>query len=66
MAYNLPVELFTELGIGILIFALRFYARWKTVGPHNFGYDDLFAGIAVVGSLSSQVAGVLRIQLNAA
>ncbi|CRG83327.1 putative protein Mb3657 [Talaromyces islandicus] len=48
MGYNLPVELFTELGIGILIFSLRFYARWKTVGPQNFGYDDMFAGIAVV------------------
>lgn len=48
MAYNLPAELFTELGIGILIFALRFYARWRTAGPENFGYDDVFAGIAVV------------------
>jgi hypothetical protein len=52
MAYNLPVELFTELGIGIVIFALRFYARWRTVGPQNFGYDDIFAGIAVVCSPS--------------
>lgn len=50
MAYNLPVELFTELGIGIIIFALRFYARWRTVGPQNFGYDDIFAAIAVVCS----------------
>jgi hypothetical protein len=52
MAYNLPVELFTELGIGIVIFALRFYTRWRTVGSQNFGYDDIFAGIAVVGSPS--------------
>ncbi|KAJ9663886.1 hypothetical protein H2198_000646 [Neophaeococcomyces mojaviensis] len=48
MAYSLTAELFSELAIGILIFSLRFFARWKVVGFRNFWYDDLFAGIAVV------------------
>ncbi|KAI0011512.1 hypothetical protein F4779DRAFT_615534 [Xylariaceae sp. FL0662B] len=48
MAYDLTVELFTELGVGIVIFGLRFYTRWKVAGFRNFGIDDMFAGIAVV------------------
>ncbi|KAI1505685.1 hypothetical protein F5X99DRAFT_215397 [Biscogniauxia marginata] len=48
MAYNLNVELFTELGIGILIFSLRFYARWRVAGFSGFGIDDMFAGVAVI------------------
>lgn len=50
MAYSLTAELFSELAIGILIFSLRFFARWKVVGFRNFWYDDLFAGIAVVST----------------
>ena len=49
MEYNLTAELFSELAIGILIFALRFYARWKYSGLRDFGLDDVFAGFAVVG-----------------
>jgi hypothetical protein len=48
MAYNLTAELFTELAIGMIIFGLRFYARWKLVGFRGFALDDLFAGFAVV------------------
>ncbi|KAH9906912.1 hypothetical protein F4778DRAFT_778344 [Xylariomycetidae sp. FL2044] len=48
MAYDLPTELFAELGIGMVIFGVRFYARWTTIGPRNWGLDDIFAGLAVV------------------
>lgn len=48
MTYDLPTELFTELGIRIVIFAVKFYARWKFVGVRGFGFDNLFAGIAIV------------------
>ncbi|KAI3323400.1 hypothetical protein HD806DRAFT_535225 [Xylariaceae sp. AK1471] len=48
MAYDLAAELFTELVIGMVIFGLRFYARWKMVGFRGFALDDVFAGVAVV------------------
>lgn len=50
MAYSLPAELFSELGIGMIIFSLRFYAKWKYVGFRGFGLDDALAGIAVVSN----------------
>lgn len=61
MEYNLTAELFSELAIGILIFALRFYARWKYSGFGDFGLDDVFAGFAVVGdhwTLSVMISSV--------
>ncbi|KAH7118298.1 hypothetical protein EDB81DRAFT_952672 [Dactylonectria macrodidyma] len=48
MAYNLTAELFSELGVGIIIFGLRFYSRWRVVGFRKFALDDLFAGVSVV------------------
>ena len=53
MEYNLTAELFSELAIGILVFAVRFYARWKYSGSHDFGLDDVFAGFAVVGDIGA-------------
>ncbi|KAI1640577.1 hypothetical protein F4809DRAFT_589372 [Biscogniauxia mediterranea] len=48
MAYDLPTELFTELGIGVVVFGLRFFTRWRVGGSQSFGLDDMFAGIAII------------------
>ncbi|KAI5924177.1 hypothetical protein F4810DRAFT_719425 [Camillea tinctor] len=48
MAYDLTTELFTELGIGIVVFSLRFITRWRVGGWQSFGIDDIFAAIAVI------------------
>ncbi|KAI9735112.1 MAG: hypothetical protein M1834_001700 [Cirrosporium novae-zelandiae] len=40
---SFDVEIWTEYGIGMLIFILRFLARWKVVGIKNFQADDYFA-----------------------
>lgn len=45
---SLTVELFTELSVGIVIFGVRFYTRWRTVGFRGYGLDDAAAGVAVV------------------
>ncbi|CZR58660.1 related to integral membrane protein PTH11 [Phialocephala subalpina] len=41
-------ELWTEYGIGMVIFILRFFARWKVVGFANFAWDDFFAFVAMI------------------
>jgi hypothetical protein len=41
MAYSLTAELFSELAIGILIFGVRFYARWRMFGFRNFGLSSV-------------------------
>ena len=48
MAYNLTAEMFAEWAIGMVIVAIRFYARWK-VGKGRFHWDDAFLGLVVVG-----------------
>ncbi|KAI0114267.1 hypothetical protein F4776DRAFT_330749 [Hypoxylon sp. NC0597] len=48
MAYSLTIELWTELSIGLLVFALRFYAVWKYRGIRSLGFDDLFACLAII------------------
>jgi len=57
MVYSLTAELFSELAVGILVFGIRFFARWKLVGFHKFWYDDLFAGIAVVSTHHNRASG---------
>ena len=55
MGYSLTIELFTELSIGIVIFAVRFYSRWRAVGFQGYGLDDAAAGIAIVSEITLQV-----------
>jgi hypothetical protein len=50
MAYNVNAELFAEWAIGLVIIAVRIYARWK-VGKGKFYWDDLCLGFAAVGLL---------------
>jgi len=50
MAYNVNAELFAEWAIGLVIIAVRIYARWK-VGKGKFYWDDLCLGFATVGLL---------------
>ncbi|CAI7572819.1 unnamed protein product [Penicillium glandicola] len=47
MAYNVSVELFTEWAIGLVIIAIRIYARWKH-GKGKFYWDDICLGIATI------------------
>ncbi|KAI0144498.1 hypothetical protein GGR57DRAFT_517974 [Xylariaceae sp. FL1272] len=48
MAYSLTIELFTELAFGVVLFAVRFYARWRLATFRGFGLDDFFAGVALI------------------
>ncbi|KAK2776135.1 hypothetical protein FQN52_003805 [Onygenales sp. PD_12] len=41
------IEIWTEYALGIFLFALRFYARWQTVGLKQFGLDDFFCALSV-------------------
>ncbi|KAJ5689627.1 hypothetical protein N7462_004019 [Penicillium macrosclerotiorum] len=47
MAYNLTAEMFSEWAIGMVIIAVRLYARWS-VGKGRFHWDDLFLGLVVI------------------
>ncbi|OJJ89061.1 uncharacterized protein ASPGLDRAFT_139214 [Aspergillus glaucus CBS 516.65] len=47
MAYNVASELFAEWAIGLVIIAIRLYARWK-VGGEKFYWDDLCLGSVTV------------------
>lgn len=42
------IELWTEFGIGMLFFATRFFARYKTVGLRGAAWDDFFFLVAMV------------------
>ncbi|KAB2579088.1 uncharacterized protein LTHEOB_1559 [Lasiodiplodia theobromae] len=42
------LEQWLEYGIGMSIFVLRFYARWKSVGFEGYSWDDLFAGLSMI------------------
>ncbi|TVY91878.1 hypothetical protein LAWI1_G004358 [Lachnellula willkommii] len=42
------IELWTEYGIGMFFFTIRFFARYKAVGFRGFAWDDLFSFIAMV------------------
>lgn len=44
------VEQWVEYGVGMFVFALRYYARWKMVGFRGFSWDDLFAGLSMVSA----------------
>lgn len=48
MSSPYQTEQWTEYGIGMVIFTLRFFARWKVVGIANFAWDDFFAFIAMM------------------
>jgi hypothetical protein len=41
-------EVWAEFIIGACVFLLRFFARWKVVGPKGMALDDLFAAFALV------------------
>ena len=45
---SFTTEAFTLLSLGVLIVALRTYARWTSVGPRNFMADDYLMLVAVV------------------
>ncbi|XHF99972.1 hypothetical protein AWENTII_003449 [Aspergillus wentii] len=45
--YSIHAELFSEYAVGLVIIAIRFYARWYT-GARNFYWDDLCLGFAVI------------------
>ncbi|THC91824.1 hypothetical protein EYZ11_008717 [Aspergillus tanneri] len=47
MGYNGSAELFAEWAIGLVVIAVRFYARWN-VGKRSFYWDDLCLGFATV------------------
>ncbi|OQE17726.1 hypothetical protein PENFLA_c023G05071 [Penicillium flavigenum] len=47
MAYNVSAELFAEWAIGLVIIAVRLYARWK-VGKGKFYWDDLCLVLATI------------------
>jgi hypothetical protein len=47
MSYKLPAEMFSEWAIGVLVIAVRLYARWK-VGKGKFDRDDLLLLFATV------------------
>lgn len=47
MAYNVAAELFTEWAVGLVIIAIRLYARWAT-RKGNFWWDDFCLGLVVV------------------
>jgi hypothetical protein len=49
MAYNVSAELFAEWAIGLVIIAVRLYARWK-VGKGKFYWDDLCLVLATVSA----------------
>ncbi|TVY15980.1 hypothetical protein LARI1_G006733 [Lachnellula arida] len=42
------IELWTEYGIGMFFFTIRFFARYKAVGFRGLAWDDLFSFIAMV------------------
>ncbi|KAL2860814.1 uncharacterized protein BJX67DRAFT_386262 [Aspergillus lucknowensis] len=48
MGYNLNAELWAEYAIGMIVFAIRFFARWKTIGIRNFSWDDGFAAASII------------------
>ncbi|KAI0832183.1 hypothetical protein F5Y06DRAFT_281240 [Hypoxylon sp. FL0890] len=48
MAYSLTVELWAELSVGLVVFAVRFYSRWRYRKASGMGLDDLFAVFAVI------------------
>ncbi|CAG8976196.1 hypothetical protein HYALB_00009509 [Hymenoscyphus albidus] len=43
-------ELWVEYGVGVAFFALRFFARWNTVGFRKFAFDDMFCVIGLVST----------------
>ncbi|KAJ5971654.1 uncharacterized protein N7479_001572 [Penicillium vulpinum] len=47
MASNVMVELFAEWAIGLVIIAIRIYARWK-LGNGKFYWDDLCLTLAAI------------------
>lgn len=51
MGSSTLVEQWVEYGIGMVVFFLRFFARYKVVGIGGFAYDDLFAFIAMVSAI---------------
>lgn len=47
MGYNGSAELFAEWAIGLVVVAIRIYARWS-VGKGHFYWDDACLGLATV------------------
>lgn len=47
MAYNVAAELFAEWAVGLVIIAVRLYAKWAT-GKRHFWWDDRCLGLVVV------------------
>lgn len=55
------LEQWLEYGIGMSVFVLRFYARWKSVGFEGYSWDDLFAGLSMVSCISSSAENCMLI-----
>ncbi|KAL4816845.1 hypothetical protein BDW67DRAFT_175133 [Aspergillus spinulosporus] len=47
MGYSSSTELFAEWAVGLVIIAIRIYARWS-LGKQNFYWDDLCLGFVTV------------------
>ncbi|CBF71747.1 hypothetical protein AN6924.2 [Aspergillus nidulans FGSC A4] len=47
MGYSSTTELFVEWAVGLVIIAVRLYARW-TLGKQNFYWDDLCLGFVTI------------------
>ncbi|KAL2008514.1 hypothetical protein VTN00DRAFT_6708 [Thermoascus crustaceus] len=45
--YNLTAEMYSEWAIGLVIIAIRLYARWTT-GKGSFYWDDMCLGFVVI------------------
>jgi len=48
MVSALVKEQWSEYGIGMAVFTLRFFARFKVVGFNGMKWDDLFCFFAMV------------------
>lgn len=51
MGYNLFAELFAEYAVGLIIIAVRLYARWYS-GVRNFYWDDYSFALVVVSKMN--------------
>jgi hypothetical protein len=60
MGYSSSTELFVEWAVGLVIIAVRIYARW-TLGKQSFYWDDLCLGFVTVSLPSIHISTMVRI-----
>lgn len=52
------LEIWLEYGFGALVYALRFFARWRLLGFRGWDWDDLFAGVSWVSLIVPNLKGL--------